>query len=439
MTTKSMIRIITLSMGLLAAVPVAGFAQTARLDARWTPYLGCWRLYQDNRRTFDMPVSDALMVCVAPSTDNSGVALTTYADGRTILTQNIAADGLALPVNEADCQGTQTTEWSRDGERMFTTAELSCNGRPKRHISGVTVIVKGPTWVDVQATDVDGDTQVRIRRYRRAIERPAGVAELPGDMEPRAMADAQALSAVGMSLEDVIEASKKISAEALEAALDETGGRFNLNSRALRQLADAGVSRDVIDLMIAQSFPDRFKVDRAAWNPPPLPSSMSGGGTSTGYSGIAPTYPYYDPYYSYYSYYSPFAYPYWGSYYYNGYYPYYPPVVIVPPVGSIGIGGGGTIVGPPEPPGAVVNGRGYTRVSPGPPTATPSGDGSADSSRTVSSPRTVRSTGDPSGGSVSGSGYSSGTSSGGSTSGTSPSGGGSIGGDGGGGRTAQPR
>jgi hypothetical protein len=86
MSTKNMIRIIALSMGLLAAVPVVGFAQAAGIDARWTPYLGCWRLYQDNLRAFDLPVSDSMMVCVAPSATSSGVTLTTYGAGRAILT-----------------------------------------------------------------------------------------------------------------------------------------------------------------------------------------------------------------------------------------------------------------------------------------------------------------------------------------------------------------
>jgi hypothetical protein len=349
-------------------------------------------------------------------------------------------------VNEAGCQGTQTSEWSRDGERLFTSADVSCNGRPKQHISGITVIAKGPTWVDVQATDVDSGSQVRIRRYRRAIERPTEVVELPGDLATRAMADAQALSAAAMSLEDVIEASKKASAAALETALDETGARFNLNSRVLRQLADAGVSPGVIDLMVAQSFPSHFNIERAASGAPPIPSSMSGFGAATIYSGVPASmpYPYYDPYYSYYSYYSPFAYPYWDSNYYysNYYYRGYPPTVIIPGGGSIGGssgGGAGTTVGSTDTPGIVVNGRGYTRVTPGSSKPTTSGDGSAGSSHPVSSPRTVRSAGDSSTGSVSGAGYSSGSSNSGSTSGESSSGGASSSGDSGGGRTAQPR
>jgi hypothetical protein len=462
MSTKNMIRIITLSMGLLAAVPVMGFAQSpetaarpSRVDARWTPYLGCWRLSQENVRSSRVPMSDVMMVCVAPSAATGGVTMTTYAAGKPVLTQNIVADGQSHPVSEADCQGVQTSEWSRDGERLFTHVDVTCNGRPARTVSGVTVMTKGSTWIDVQATEIDGDSQVRIRRYQRTIERPADVAELPADVTARAMADALAVSAATMNLEDVVEASKKISPAALEATLDETNARFDLNSRALKQLADAGVSPGVIDLMVAQSFPSEFHVDRRPTFAPPAPYSGSIGGTMGGIYNGAPSmgYPYYDPYYSYYSYYSPFAYPYWGlgyNYYSNYYSNYYGGRTYLGGLGGvpygygvpIGGGGGSVIVNPGDnTPGQVVNGRGYTRVSPGSPTTNAAGgDESSPASHTTTSPRGVRSS-SPDSGSVSSSGYSSGSSSGSSNSGSSggasaPSGGG--GGDSGG-RTAQPR
>jgi hypothetical protein len=459
MSTKNMIRIITLSMGLLAAVPVMGFAQSpdaaarpSRIDARWTPYLGCWRLSQENVRSSSVPMSDVMMVCVAPSPATGGVTMTTFAAGKPVLTQNIVADGQAHPVSEADCQGVQTSEWSRDGERLFTHVDVTCNGRPARTVSGVTVMAKGSTWVDVQATEIDGDSQVRIRRYQRTIERPSDVDALPADMTARAMADALTVSASAMNLEDVVEASKKISPAALEATLDETNASFNLNSRALKQLADAGVSPGVIDLMVAQSFPSEFHVDRRATFAPPAPYSGSIGGTGGIYGG-GPSmgYPYYDPYYSYYSYYSPFAYPYWGlGYnYYNSYYnnyggrTYFGGLGSVPYGYGVPIGGGGSVIVNPgdNRPGQVVNGRGYTRVSPGSPTTNAAGgDESSPASHTTTSPRGVRSS-SPDSGSVSSSGYSSGSSGGSSSSGSNggssaPSGGG--GGDSGG-RTAQPR
>src|ERR1041384_8077486 len=149
MTATNRIRIIMLSIGLLSAVPVMSVAQSAqpstgagRVDPRWTPYLGCWRLLQENVRSARVPPSDVMMVCVAPT--GTGVTMTTYAAGRAILTQTIVADGQPQPVNEADCQGTQINDWSRDGERLFTRVEVACSGRARRTVSGVTLVGKGP-------------------------------------------------------------------------------------------------------------------------------------------------------------------------------------------------------------------------------------------------------------------------------------------------------
>ena len=58
-----------------------------------------------------------------------------------------------------------------------------------------------------------------------------------------------------------------LSSLAVEAAIVESASRFKLNSRALLQLADAGVSPNVIDLMVAQSFPSHFRVERPASAP----------------------------------------------------------------------------------------------------------------------------------------------------------------------------
>jgi hypothetical protein len=414
----------------LAQEPPPGF------DSRWTPYVGCWTIVQDQRGLQSAPISPGTQVCVEPS-GRFGVTVTTTVDGKNVLEQTIVADGSAQPLSQADCRGTQTSNWSRDGERLFTRVELQCADRPARTVSGITLLTNGH-WVDAQATVVNGYSDVRVRRYRRADESYAGAA---------------AITSAPLSIEDVIEANANVQSPALEAALDEVGGRFTLNSRVLRQLADNGVPPNVIDLMIAQAYPDKFQVDRGVYPPPAstMTSSVSGGGAYIG-STIYP-YPMYDPFWSSYYYYSPFAYPYyWGPSftfgygypYYRNYYNYYGypgSIYTVGPVYGGGGGGGGTA--PPGTPdssggdGVVVNGRGYTRVRP---SGSPQGGSSATpSSRTTGSSRGVRgigsSGGDSSTSSPSGS-SSSGSSSSGASSGGYSSGGG---GDAGGGRTAQPR
>ncbi|HET9467623.1 MAG TPA: hypothetical protein VFO48_04400 [Vicinamibacterales bacterium] len=443
MTNKFMLAAV---LALLSAAPARAQDTPAAFDSRWTPYLGCWTVVQ-NQRGHSAPVPAGTMVCVRPS-GRFGVAITTTVDGKNVLEQTIVADGAPQKISQGDCAGTQTSDWSRDGERLFTRVELECANRPKRTVSGVTLLADGH-WIDSQATVIDGNSDVRLRRYRRSSDQYTGV---PG------------ATTAPLSIEDVIEASAKVQSEALEAALDELNSRFTLNSRVLKQLADNGVSPNVIDLMVAQAYPERFEVERSYY---PAPSSAStsygtsygtaSSGNTTIYMGSGYPYSMYDPFYSSYYYYSPFAYPYyWGpsySYRYRyGYSPFYPNYYNY---NYYGLGGGGFYGGPsgsgggnaqpgsPDSPGGsgIATGRGYTRVRPsGSSTTSGSGESATPSSRSSSGSRGVRSAGD-SGSSSSSSPSSSSSSSSGSSSGGYSSGGGgdSSGGGGGGGRTAQPR
>jgi hypothetical protein len=433
--------ILAAMLALLSSAPAMAQDTSAAFDSRWNAYLGCWTIVQDQygRST---PVPAGTMVCVRPS-GRFGVAITTSVDGKNVLEQTIVADGSAQPLSQGDCSGTQTSNWSRDGERLFTNVELECANRPKRNVSGITLLANGQ-WVDAQATVIDGNSDVRLRRYRRTSDQNAV---------------APAITTAPLTIEDVIEASSKVQSEALEAALDEVNARFALNSRVLRQLADNGVSPNVIDLLVAQAYPDKFEVERTGY---PSASSTNYGGTSMGSSTVymgSTMYPspMYDPFYNSYYYYSPFAYPYyWGpsysyrygspfyrNYYnYNNYYGfggggYYGG-------GSLPSGGGNAQPGSPDSrggDGVVVNGRGYTRVRPaGSTNSTGTGESATPSSRTPGSTRGVRSAGSTDSSSSSSPSSSSSSSSGSSSSGASSGGYSSGGGgDGGGGRTAQPR
>jgi hypothetical protein len=344
-------------------------------------------------------------VCVTPGSQPNAVTLTTRAGNEPALEQTLVADGTPQSMTESGCAGTQRAEWSREGRRLFARAELSCTSQPPRAISGIAMITPDGTWLDVQAMDIDGRPNVRVRRYRRT--------------------DGPRLAGSPWTVEDVKEASAKASPAALEAALIESGARFALSSRALVDLDEAQVPDAVIDLMVALSHPEKFQVERRAEASLDLyPPSYSDAAWS-GYSGYGLGYPYFSWYPGYYGnyryYFSPFGYGYYGLYGpYSGYY-YYPSSVIAV--------GGGTDPDDVQPSGAgrAINGIGYTRVRPR--EAQPADGGDGGRSGTASSGRATA--GGYRGGDSSSASSSSGSSSGGS------SGGGSSGGDGG--RTAQPR
>lgn len=394
---------------LLLAMVTPARAQEA--DKRWTPWLGCWQMLNERVREGNPEGADAVaaagerapggtsdvMVCVAPTPRPDTVTLTTRAANELLLEQMLVADGRAQSTSEAGCTGTQRAEWSREGGRLFTRAEVTCAGRPAGAFSGIATIAGDGTWIDVQATEINGRANVRVRRYRRS--------------------EGQRRGGVSWTVEDVKEASTKVSPAALEAALIESDARFRLNSRSLVELDEANVPDGVIDLMVALSYPDKFQIERRAEASLDLYQPGYGDGEWSGYWGYGLAYPFFSSYPGYYGnyryYFSPFGYGYYGLY--GGYSDYYPGSVI-----TIGVD---PVPSPDSGNGRVINGVGYTRVRPR--EAQPADSGGGGRSGTSSSGRAT------SGGYSQGSGSSTSSVSGGSS-------GGSDGGAGGG-RTAQPR
>jgi hypothetical protein len=289
--------------------------------------------------------------------------------------------------------------------RLYARAELTCKADPgTRRVSGLAMLGPDGRWTDVQSVDIGGRESFRVRQYRRAND--TRIASAP--------------SGSALTLDDVKEASTKVSPRAIEAALVETRASFNLTSKRLLELQAAGVPASVVDLMVALSYPDRFVVERSASVDrarAPIIDDPFMLGWAFGYPIWSDVYGLYSPLYGAFSpyYYSPFAYPYYRPYYGYGYgYGY-----VIDPGG----GGGGAIPDQPSGRGRVVDGQGYTRVRPreSEPVATRNGGGSTASST----------------GGGGGSSSSSGGSSGGSS--ASPAGFSSGGGGDGGGRTAQPR
>jgi hypothetical protein len=255
------------------------------------------------------------------------------------------------------------------------------------------MIAPDGTWLDVQSSRVDSRENLRVRRYRRVSDGVASFVPAGSSFTPDA----------------VKEASRKVSPHVLEAALAETHAQFDLNSRTVIGLADAGVPERVIDVMIALSYPQQFIVERTTPSaaPPLLPPAFLAA----------------DPFDYRAYYYSPYAYMYSGFYYPYAFGASYPLI------GSVG-----SAPSRPSGSGQAIDGVGYTRVRQREPepraTTASSGEGTSSTSGSGSS-----SSGG--GGSVSSSGYSRGDSSGGGSSGGGSSASGGGGGDSG--RTAEPR
>ncbi len=322
-------------------------AQTAAVDARWLPWIGCWRPAGVPSPT-DVD-GNGIRVCVVPAGDASARFLTL--DGaRSVEDEIIVPDGPSQTIDQPNCRGSRRSEWSSDGQRLYSSAELTCDNQSPRTLSGISVMAADANWVDVQVVAFDGKEQVRVRRYQRTTEQPPDPSLIPADVAARAAA---APHGSNLTVAHISEASGKVSPRVLEALLFETRTPFALNAKQLVALDNAGVSGSVIDLMVAFTFPKKFEVKRTTYSASPgLGPFDVGFEDPWSFAG--------DPFYSIgapFGYYSRYG-------YYDTGYDYDP-------------GDGVVVAPPPEPHGRVVNGSGYTQVVSRPSEATArSGGGS---------------------------------------------------------------
>jgi hypothetical protein len=384
--------------GLVAAAPLyaqnagrpAGVVQSLT-DARWQPWIGCWDLLRDTVHESDPAGSGEAFprgggrstagaesrVCIRPTADGAGVRMRVEVQGEPVLEETIVADGTRRPIDDDQtCRGWRQDEWSADGRRLFGRAELTCADGPPQQVSHIGFITDPGSWLDIQGTTTGAGQAVRVRRYRRV---GAGTAD----------AGRPPLTSGVFDVGAVIEASRHVDALVLQAALVETQARFALDSRTMIALQEAGLPGDVTDLMVALTYPNRFRVTRV--QPRGGPAAI-------------------DDWALYDWTWAAFTYSDWG---YGGGWWWFPPDVIV---GDPGGGGGG----PQEGHGRVVNNLGYTRIE--------TVGGSQARARGAST-STSSTSGDSSSSSSSGSSGSSGVSSSGYSSGGAD----------GGGRTAVPR
>jgi len=300
------------------AAPALGqlVEQEALEDGDRLAWLGCWELmeYRDGR--LQESSDGRQLVCVAAGAEPKSLDLTAIVDDAVVATDTLITDGSRQALSDSGCSGWRRTRFSEDGRRLYLQSETTCKGGAERRLSGASMMLSGDHWVDIRVLRVDGEREIAIQDYR-AIDTSA--ASLPG-APPTAAHAARVAAAAPLTADDVIEALEFVDPAVVEAMLLESGSRFPIDSRLLMQLADARVPDEIIDLMVASSFPEYFAVEGDAISRQP----------AVYYGG------YWSPWYPYYGY---------GF----GYHYYHPPVG-----GHPGKGHGGK----------VISGRGYVGVRP---------------------------------------------------------------------------
>jgi len=344
-------------------------AQQVRTDPRWQAWLGCWQPATNATRRASTP-AQALLVCVVPAAGSAGVDVVTVADTQVVSRERIEATGERRAVTREGCSGWESAEWSAQGERVFLHSELACQGNARRRSSGLMALSPEGDWLDVRAVSAGKRSATRVLRYAAAPLPATLPADVAAALHTRTVLGPAPLPATeDLTMADVAEASRRLEAGVVSAWLVETDQDFGMNAARLVEAKRAGVSDDVIDVMVALSYPGVFTVNPASGEAEVRPPTET--------SGVAGAYAYQTPGWGGY-YYSPYGWDAWWPYGYGPYSPFYSP--FYSPYGGYGYapwyggyggwyggwyygGGGGVIIaggGAPASHGQIVKGLGYT-------------------------------------------------------------------------------
>lgn len=318
----------------LGALPAGADGQAPNTRMGWQPFLGCWQA--------DGADEELGILCFAAVGDQ--VEMLTISDGTITHREPFPADGQVRQIEQDGCVGTESARFSDDQRRIYTTSQVTCQNQPPRSGTGIIFMPSAGEWVDVRSSQAAGDEATAwVQWYVRTDESQLNELGIQSGRAtgPLAVRGVASFAMAPITIDHVVDASENVDEKAVEAWIAEVGQEFaGLDTEDLLTLDGAGVSGDVIDVVVAVSFPERFAV------------SEEGSGREAGYIGLRPLWadPYYYGYsrygysrYGYGGWYSPYG---WSSY--GGYYPYRTVVVNVAPV-------------PRNTGGRAIAGRGYSR------------------------------------------------------------------------------
>ena len=248
----------SVTLGILVgawSIMVVPMVAAQEIDSRWAPWIGCWRAVDE---TVAAPV-----LCVVPLAGEEAVEMLTMLDDQAVSRESIFTDGQQHDVSRDGCQGWERSEFSDDSRRIYIRSELTCGASTRRSSTGVISMVSPFEWLDVRAADVGGQTvpwAVRYRLASRADFEAAGQGDLVGTLGSEVRMARMAAS-IPIVPDDVIEATGKVSAETVQLWVVERGEAFALDATALIEMADSGVPPNVIDVVVAVSYPEKFLVN----------------------------------------------------------------------------------------------------------------------------------------------------------------------------------
>ncbi len=230
----------------------------SQVDPSLVPWLGVWSIVEDESAVPASGPNSTPTVEIRSTAEGKGLEISRKAMQQPEVKETLIPDGTKRPVQSDSCSGWQTSRLIPSTGTIVTSSEMDCKDAGSFTTSGMRMIVAGNQMLDILGIKVAG--QIRIATRHLQFERELA---LSGDsLASMASASARSAASAPWSVESIIQLSSSVEAAVLQAALVERNARVDLTAKVLKQLQRAGVREDVIDLLVALEYPDRFDIQR---------------------------------------------------------------------------------------------------------------------------------------------------------------------------------
>ena len=242
--------------GMLIAAASAHAQQdrTVRIDEHWRAYLGCWAT-----STATVPVGP--MVCVVPTSNAQTVEFVTVDGDSVISTTPFTASGSRVELTRNGCSGWESARWSIDERRLFSQAEYTCADGSKQQQQSIISMRYADTFTRIDGIRSGKGYLARVMHFQVIMDSsvvPPAVASRIPSMTQMPSFNARLQAAAELSTADIVDASKALESPIVEAWLADRNQRVSANVNDLRAMKASGVPEGVIDMVVAIANPQYF-------------------------------------------------------------------------------------------------------------------------------------------------------------------------------------
>ncbi len=277
-----------LLVALLLLFPGFSQSQTNTADAKSSlkPWIGVW-IFNDDASTKVLSDSNQkTTVEIQPMSDGKSLEITRKVATQPDVKEWLAPDGTKRPVDASNCTGWQTARLIAEAGMIFSSSEMNCKDAGAFSTTNIKMIVAADKMVDILLLKAGGQTKLAARRL--VLDHDVAPA---GGSEPAYTNTVERIAAASpWKLDTIVQLSQTMDTQLLEAVLMEKNVKLNLSTtKAIKDLNKTKMPNEVIDLLVALAFPDKFhiekngKVELRPW----IASSSSTGSVRNSYSNNA--------------------------------------------------------------------------------------------------------------------------------------------------------